>query len=284
MQDGDTSIVTIHPGKGAADDLRGIGTTADPGEFRFGLRCYGVNITASLPDSTYLDDLLPLLPPTWEPAQPATEADHRYREIYSPTSGKQPDRSAALRALASDIEYAIAEKSPTYVFVHAGVVVVDDKVLIFPGESHAGKSTLVAALVRQGATYFSDEYAVITADGLVLPYLRQIALRNSLFFPEGRTDLSAHAPTDEELLRGVPASLIFVSRYESKATWSCEQLDRTSALIELCKNTVGFRNRPDMSFAYLNSMLEHATGYRCTRGEASDAVREILSIVRPSLG
>ena len=42
-----------------------------------------------------------------------------------------------------------------------------------------GQETLVAALVRAGATYYSDEYALIGADGRVRPYARDLSLRRA---------------------------------------------------------------------------------------------------------
>jgi hypothetical protein len=42
--------------------------------------------------------------------------------------------------------------------------------MVLPGKSFAGKTTLVAALVRAGAEYWSDEYAVLDANGDVHPY------------------------------------------------------------------------------------------------------------------
>ncbi|MCA9832631.1 MAG: hypothetical protein KC435_01665 [Thermomicrobiales bacterium] len=273
--------MTIHSADGAVDDLRRLGVTTENGDFLFGIRAFGVNLTILLPDSGYLDDLLRLLPPTWMAAAPLMEIDFRCEGIVAGSDSGDSDRVASLLKLASSMEYAIAERSPDHVFVHAGVVMIDGRVLILPGESHAGKSTLVAALVQKGATYFSDEYAVITADGLVLPYLRQIALRNSLFFPEGRTDLTAHAPDADQLSGGAVPSTVLVSTYQAGAKWSSTPLDRTSALIELCKNTVGFRNRPDMSFAHLNRLLEYANGYTCVRGEATDTIPHIMALLEP---
>ena len=45
-----------------------------------------------------------------------------------------------------------------------------------PGHSFSGKSTLVAALVRAGAVYYSDEFAVLDPDGFVHPYAKALSL------------------------------------------------------------------------------------------------------------
>ena len=45
------------------------------------------------------------------------------------------------------------------------------------GESRAGKSTLVTALVARGLAYLTDDGAVVEEDGSVTPYPRRIGLR-----------------------------------------------------------------------------------------------------------
>jgi hypothetical protein len=74
---------------------------------------------------------------------------------------------AALHRLQKEVYVYVAEHSQDRVFIHAGVVAVDGKAVVLPGKSHAGKSTLVWALVRAGATYYSDEYAVFDRKGEV---------------------------------------------------------------------------------------------------------------------
>src|SRR5918994_2119193 len=77
-----------------------------------------------------------------------------------------------MAALETDLQLHVAEFAPRRVFVHAGVVGWRGRAILLPGASHAGKSTLVAALLRAGATYYSDEYAVLDLSGRVHPYAR----------------------------------------------------------------------------------------------------------------
>jgi serine kinase of HPr protein (carbohydrate metabolism regulator) len=71
------------------------------------------------------------------------------------------------------VEFDIAVRARSALFVHAGVVAWRGRAVLIPGASNAGKSTLVAELVRRGATYYSDEYAAIDAAGRVHPYARR---------------------------------------------------------------------------------------------------------------
>jgi hypothetical protein len=61
--------------------------------------------------------------------------------------------------------------------IHAGVVAGARGLVAIPGASGAGKTTLVAALVRAGFSYVSDEVlAIDRATGQVTPFARPLAL------------------------------------------------------------------------------------------------------------
>src|ERR671929_229610 len=60
---------------------------------------------------------------------------------------------------------------------HAGVVGWQGRAILIPGRSFSGKSTLVAALVRAGATYYSDEFAVLDERGRVHPFPKKLSMR-----------------------------------------------------------------------------------------------------------
>lgn len=256
------------------------------GEFLIAVHCLGSTVQTVLPNLSWINPLIEYLPPGWNAVEVSDPSD---QDIYclspsisaaalsEPYSSKT-DRPA-LENFAKKIEYAVAERSQDYVFVHAGVVAVNGELLLFPGESFSGKSTLVAALVQQGATYFSDEYAVVTTEGIVLPYPRPISLRTGLYFKEGRTDLSDFGPSANHTLHGLPASKIMFLTYESESELQVEAIDYPSALIELSKNTVAFRDRPDMSFSYLHNLLNRAQTLRGKRGSADGAARRIRELL-----
>jgi hypothetical protein len=87
------------------------------------------------------------------------------------------DLRLALGILDAQLRMHIALHAPNHVFVHAGVVGLGERAIVLPGRSFAGKTTLVAALVQAGAEYWSDEYAVLDADGLVYPYAKPLSMR-----------------------------------------------------------------------------------------------------------
>ncbi len=81
---------------------------------------------------------------------------------------------AAVKAL----DDVVIHRMKTFRAVHAGAVLIEGRALLLPGPSHAGKSSLVAELLRRGASHFSDEYALIDSQGLIHSYPRPLLLRN----------------------------------------------------------------------------------------------------------
>ena len=83
----------------------------------------------------------------------------------------------AVELLDAKVRLHIAQHAPGWTFVHAGTVAVDGYAIVLPGSSFTGKTTLVRALIEQGADYLSDEYAVFDATGLVHPYPKPLSIR-----------------------------------------------------------------------------------------------------------
>lgn len=70
-------------------------------------------------------------------------------------------------ALDADLRLFVAEWATDRLFVHAGVVGWQDRALVLPGASMSGKTSLVRALLRAGATYYSDDCALLDDEGRV---------------------------------------------------------------------------------------------------------------------
>ena len=87
--------------------------------------------------------------------------------------------TAATEAMLSDLELWVAGHTQRAVFVHAGCVVAGARAILIPGYSRSGKTSLTAALVRAGALYYSDEFAVLDHRGLVRPYPRSLSVRTA---------------------------------------------------------------------------------------------------------
>jgi hypothetical protein len=189
-------------------------------------------------------------------------------------------REDVVDAFESSVHLHVAEVAPRRVFVHAGVVGWQGQALLMPGRSHSGKSTLVAALVRVGATYYSDEYAVLDERGLVHPYPLPLSLRAG---PGAR---AIRHPV--ETLGGgtaskpLPIGLVVVSRYKAGAIWRPRRLSAGHGILALLANTVSARRQPAMALGTLPRVVAHAVMIKGARGEAREVAPRLLTCLEKS--
>ena len=160
--------------------------------------------------------------------------------------------------------------------VHAGTVLLGDRALLLPGVTHAGKSSLVAELLRRGATYFSDEYALIDSEGLVHPYPRPLLLRN------GSPEQTPALPADCNARTGdtpAPVGWILSLEYQAENTWNVAAISQSEALLTLLRNTPhALSESPDM-VAVFQRAVAGATCYVGRRPDAREAVSQILQLI-----
>ena len=171
-----------------------------------------------------------------------------------------------LRALASGLHGQVAGWARERLFVHAGVVGWNGKALVIPGRTFSGKSSLVAALVRAGATYFSDEYAVFDAEGRVYPYAKPLSLRDE----EGRArgSFPVEALGGQAATEPLPVGMIVAARYEAGARWRPRSLSPGRVLLTLLDNTVQVRKQPQAAMQTLQKAAMSAEAFQSKRGEA----------------
>jgi len=172
----------------------------------------------------------------------------------------------ALDALVSVLHGQVAAEARGPLFVHAGVVGWGGTALVLPGRSFSGKSSLVAALVRAGATYFSDEYAVFDADGRVHPYAKPLSLRDEE--GQARGTFSIEALGGCAATGPLPVGLILSARYETGARWRPRPLSPGRAMLALLDNTVQVRTQPQAAMQVLQKAAMSARAFQGKRGEA----------------
>jgi hypothetical protein len=185
------------------------------------------------------------------------------------------DLESVLRSFEADSQFYIAEAAPRRVFVHAGVVGWRGRAVLIPGRSFSGKTTLVAELVRAGAVYYSDEYAVLDSSGLVHPYARPLAIRE-----DGSLEPKRHSVESlggSQGVRPLPVGLVAVTEYKAGARWRPLQLTPGQGALALLNNTVSIKNRPEAAFPVLKQAAAGAPFIKSKRGEAKEIVDSILS-------
>lgn len=183
---------------------------------------------------------------------------------------------AAARELESRLHHYVAASSEVAVFVHAGVLDWRGRVMLIPGPSHSGKSTLVAALVSRGATYFSDEYAVIDLEGRVHAFPRRLRLRPDILRQHAAPvpKISSDGPLDPR-----PLGWVLNIRYNPAGIWQPRALTPGQVLLALLENTVAVRRQSELTVRTLKSAIRHAAGWQAERADAMSAAEDILELL-----
>jgi hypothetical protein len=255
---------------------------------------YGVRVGVRVNDPAILDEVIRRLPPGSKPAA-LRVVDHLYSVIGGNAAPDSKVRRLnlaywnlmriarsrkfedLLEALESHVQITVAEYAPRRIFVHAGVVGWKDRAILIPGMSHSGKTTLVDRLIRAGATYYSDEYAVLDARGRVHPFPRALGMR---FSDSGQsTKVRAEEIGAEVGSRPLRVGLVVSTNYKIGARWRPRPISRGKGVLELMANTVSARSQPELALTVLPKALETAQVLKGVRGEANEIVDSILERV-----
>lgn len=232
-------------------------------------------------------------PPGWKPS-PATIVERLYSFVYGGDAVAQTrgvrrfnllyrdigrlartrNAEEALEMFESDLQMHVATEAPRRVFVHAGVVGWKGQAILVPGRSYSGKTTLIAELIKAGATYYSDEYAVLDARGRVHPYPRPLQIRESETGKQNRY-------TIEKLggragVKPLPVKLVIVSKYKPGARWRPRELSAGQGVLELLNQTVSARVQPGKAFATLQQVATQALILKGARGEAEEMIAPLF--------
>ena len=255
---------------------------------------YGVRVGVRANDASILKDLLERLPPGSKPAS-FQIVDHLYSVIGGAANPNAKVRrlnlvywnllriarsrkfDEVLDAFESHVQLTVAEYAPRRIFVHAGVVGWKDRAILIPGMSHSGKTTLVDRLIRAGATYYSDEYAVLDERGRVHPYPRALGMRS----PDtiGSTKVRAEEIGAEVGRKPLRVGLVVSTNFKDGARWRPRPLSRGKGVLELMANTVSARSQPELALSVLPRALASAQILKGVRGEANEIVDSILERV-----
>ena len=251
---------------------------------------YGRRIAIRTNDPRIVDRLAELLPPHTKPGGQRVErlyslvvggarrssGARRYNLLYADAVrvARSMDLDAVLEALESDLQLYVADLARRRLFVHAGVVAWNGRAIVIPGRSHSGKSTLVAALLEAGTTYYSDEYAVLDDRGRVHPYAKPLALRHE---SGGRAGKLHHEHEGDAGVKPLQAGLVVVTNYRAGARWRPHPMSQGRAVMALLAHTVSARRHPKRALAILPKVTAQAVVLKGVRGEAEEMIESLLS-------
>jgi hypothetical protein len=162
-----------------------------------------------------------------------------------------------------------------YLQLHTGALFIKNHVLLCPGRSGTGKSSLVHALVQQGSVYYSDEYALVTHEGCVAPVLKPIMLRNQ----EGTQQFPFDVHPSQHGTHTAPVGTLLFTHYAPHAVFNPVELSSAQAFQSLLDNCINLRDMPQQGLTSLKNMLTHARVFSSLRGDVSTCAHSIYTWV-----
>jgi hypothetical protein len=257
----------------------------------FALKSYGVRVGVRSNDASVMERVCEFLPAGWEQINtPIVERVYsilvggvgprgnarRFSSLYG--DHERIARSTKLDDVfdrfESDLRLFVAELARHRVFVHAGVVGWKGNAIVIPGRSYSGKSTLVAALVRAGATYYSDEYAVFDSKGRVHPFAKPLEIRAEGEFTQSRVSISELG--GKSGTKPLPVGLVLMTGYKRGAKWRPRKLSPGKGVLEMLFNTVSARKSPENALSTLRQVTSKAEVLKGSRGDTTTIVNALL--------
>jgi hypothetical protein len=206
-------------------------------------------------------------PPTAEPLR------YRVSRDGSPAFAAATDEQV-FAWLCQDIDNAVAQRSRQMLFVHAGVIGWRGLAILVPGRSHTGKSTLVAELVRRGAVYYSDEFAVLDDLGMVHAYRRPLVLRGETRPRPGLRLVRGDAPAEP-----LPIGVVVAGSYQPGIVWRPAVVHGAKAVLPLIDGTVQAREESSRTLRIAARLAPSIVTLQGPRPEASGVAAELLDLV-----
>jgi hypothetical protein len=180
------------------------------------------------------------------------------------------DLEFGLAMVESYIRGSLALTAPDHLFLAGGVVAIDGRLIVLPGFGVTGKTTLVSALVQNGAQYYSDEYAVLDEDGLVHPY------------PPAPPSSANGNPG--AVPQPLPVGAVVITRYRPGAEWQPRRLSPGESVLSLVPYAVPYQEDAERCTRFIMRAMEAAPPVLMSdRGEADEMASLLLGAVEQAL-
>jgi hypothetical protein len=259
---------------------------SSPCSFVLGIRAFDSSIRVECPSAEILETLNRYLFPPLPRSEPSASPDidvhienmadeFNVRLNGEPVAHTVTLRDAAL-ATVKALDEAVVHRLRNFHPVHAGAVIVQGRALLLPGSTHAGKSSLVAELLRRGASHLSDEYALIDSEGRAHAYPRPLLLRNgqprqSLVLPEELNSSFAAQPAR--------VGWIIATGYVPGGGWKIQEISQSEAVMLLLRNTPHEMEQAPKMVDFFGCVAAHAACYQGSRGEVAEAAERIFELI-----
>lgn len=246
---------------------------------------FGVRIGIRTDEPALMPSIRKILLPGWQCAE-SMEVDHLY-SIYGREHGytliqgteeiaRDCSLAQLLHVLEQSVHIQVGAYARNHVFVHAGVVAWKGQAIMVPGRSGVGKSTLVKAMVDAGATYYSDEFAVVRVHGSVEPYPRPLALRDEKRMRPALR-ISPSRLGWRPGLEPLHVRAILFTRYRRNEVWDPAVISPGEAVLRLYSHTICARTNTELAFEVLTRVASEALLFEGYRGEADSVAHWVLN-------
>ena len=179
----------------------------------------------------------------------------------------------SLAQMESDLGLFAAELLADAVAIHAAVIQAGTRVLVFPGPSLTGKTTLCVAAMDLGYSVLTDEYALVNPQsGRMRGWARPVRIRTDAGW-ERHLVVQPHAERAATLI----ATLTYSSDFTQGAL-SIRECEPSEVVLDLIANTVCARSRPDFALNAAVTLARTTPGIRGVRGEAHRALPALMEL------
>jgi hypothetical protein len=257
-----------------------------PGMGKLGFDAFGVGITVVAPPEV-LSRARTILPPGSRERESREDDEFFYlrpqeNQVYTVVHGfdtvsGSSDLQIALEVLDSRLRLHVATESPNHIFIHAGVVGHGGRAIVIPGKAFSGKTTLITELVRAGATYYSDEFAVLDETGLVHPYPKPLSIRSDTL---SQVDHAVEAIGGIAGSEPLPIGLVAATVYWPGSQWEPQQLSSGEAALALLENAIPAQTRAEQAMSVISKAVDGAVALRGHRDEAATIVPHLLATLK----
>ncbi|MFL6374790.1 MAG: hypothetical protein ACJ73D_09005 [Pyrinomonadaceae bacterium] len=187
-----------------------------------------------------------------------------------------PTRKTFLKYFEAVVRLSVAEFSPDLVFLHAGCVSWRGRGLVLPANSFQGKSTLVSELVRAGAEYYSDDFAILDQKGRVHPFARKISMRTrEAKYSQYELDPISFGGVIGH--RPVPVGMVFLTTFRPRSHWKPRIFTRGEGILHTVPFTLPMNRAPERSLKALKRLAQNAIIATSDRGDARRTAKLLLN-------
>jgi hypothetical protein len=194
------------------------------------------------------------------------------------------DVIAAVRDFNHELLHGVMQRAAHLFYVHAGVVALDERGVVLPGLSRAGKSTLTLALLRAGARFLSDELlAFDPRSGTARAFPRAIKIRDACadyfgdlaheFVGEGEGRFLPFTALPCNVVRArATVSAVVIPRWEASGPNRLTPISPGAALLSLAGSALNFGSHRAASIEHLADIVQGAMAWElCWREPAGAA-------------